>query len=400
MPSDRRGWRAVLLATGIVCATTSAGCFTSSFARRAADTASERSFSSSANADHRSDASNTTPPGRVDASVRSASVDAADIPAAATIATPFLTAPGSASSTPAAEFPLELRAVPTGSNGKEKGTLGTPGQSAPPPEAEPAPPASTPLLDAAIKRVADITREQREAIASAPVPDSAEDAKRPQAAAPIAEQRILAPKTNTRDRPPSDQDVIPLPERISRSPEDDHPPAEPPSVKSKQEAPLAGPPNPAEPKTVEPKRSDVKAAESIPDEPVSELAIGDLRFCRKVLGFGSFEPLATDRVTAGQRLLLYCELTGIQYEERGDDFVSRISSRVEVKPAGAGPVLWSRELGDAQDVCRRRRRDYYVNYRVELPKTLAPGSYHLRLIQTDLVAGSATSGEIPFEITR
>ena len=132
----------------------------------------------------------------------------------------------------------------------------------------------------------------------------------------------------------------------------------------------------------------------------TELSIGDLRFCRKVLGFGSFEPLATDRVKAGQLLLIYCELIGIQYEERGDHFVSRISSRVEIKPAAGGPVLWSRELGDAQDVCRRRRRDYYVNYRVEVPKTLAPGAYRLRLLQTDLVAGSATAGEIPFEITR
>ena len=104
---------------------------------------------------------------------------------------------------------------------------------------------------------------------------------------------------------------------------------------------------------------------------------------------------ASRRVSA---ILLYCELTGIQYEERGDDFVSRISSRVEIKRASGGPMLWQRELGDAQDVCRRRRRDYYVNYRLELPKTLGPGSYRLRLLQTDLVAGATTSTDIPLEI--
>jgi hypothetical protein len=293
---------------------------------------------------------------------------------------------------PAAEFPLELQTVPAGSSGKDKGTLSVPGATVPPVKAEPAPPASTPLLDAAIQRVADITREQREAIAAIPVPEPAEDGMRPQAATPINQQRAPAPKTKTPDQHPPDQDVIPLPARISRTPEDDHPPAETPSVKPEHAAPLSKPQNPAE----------TPAAPPVPEEHehVAELSIGDLRLCRKVLGFGSFEPLTSDRVKAGQQLLVYCELTGIQYEERGDDFVSRISSRVEVKAADGGPVLWSRELGDAQDICRRRRRDYYVNYRVELPRTLAPGSYRLRLLQTDLVAGSAISGDIPFEITQ
>jgi hypothetical protein len=295
---------------------------------------------------------------------------------------------------PAAEFPLELQTVPAGSSGKDKGTQSVPGATAPPVKVEPAPPASTPLLDAAIQRVADITREQREAIAAIPVPEPAEDGMHSQAATPTNQQRAPAPKAKTPDQHPLDQDVIPLPARISRTPEDDHPPAEPPSVKPEHAAPLAGP--------GPPKPAETPAAAPVPEEQEhgTDLSIGDLRLCRKVLGFGSFEPLASDRVKPGQQLLVYCELTGIQYEERGDDFVSRISSRVEIKAADGGPVLWSRELGDAQDVCRRRRRDYYVNYRVELPRTLGPGSYRLRLLQTDLVAGSAISGDIPFEITR
>ena len=102
---------------------------------------------------------------------------------------------------------------------------------------------------------------------------------------------------------------------------------------------------------------------------------------------------------AGQRLLVYCELTGLQYELRDAVFVSRILSRVELKRASGGPVIWEQELGDAKDECRRRRRDYYVSYVVDLPKTLHPGSYRLRLLQTDLVAGSSTSADIPLEIT-
>ena len=129
------------------------------------------------------------------------------------------------------------------------------------------------------------------------------------------------------------------------------------------------------------------------------LGIGELRFCRSITGFGSFEPLADERVKAGQSLLVYCELTGLQYEKRDAGFASRISSRVELKRASGGPVVWEQELGNAEDTCRRRRRDYYVNCFVDLPKTLPPGSYRLRLLQTDLVAGSSTSADIPLEIT-
>ena len=43
-------------------------------------------------------------------------------------------------------------------------------------------------------------------------------------------------------------------------------------------------------------------------------------------------------------------------------------------------------------MCGSRRHDFYVNYRVDLPGYLAPGSYRLRLTQTDLVAESNDIG--------
>jgi hypothetical protein len=91
-------------------------------------------------------------------------------------------------------------------------------------------------------------------------------------------------------------------------------------------------------------------------------------------------------------------MTGMRYEAKDASFVSRLSSKIEISAAGSGPVLWARELGPAEDVCGSRRHDFYVNYRVDLPKTLPPGSYHLRLRQTDLVANRTTSGELSFEI--
>jgi hypothetical protein len=117
-----------------------------------------------------------------------------------------------------------------------------------------------------------------------------------------------------------------------------------------------------------------------------------------VLGFGSFESLDQNTVKAGQRLLVYCEMIGLQYEAKGHEFLSRLSSRIELRPAEHGPILWEQAMGTAEDRCGKRRRDYYVNYLVDLPKSLEPGPYHLRLIQTDLAAGRATSAEIPLRI--
>src|SRR5262249_49606548 len=103
-------------------------------------------------------------------------------------------------------------------------------------------------------------------------------------------------------------------------------------------------------------------------------------------------------VKAGQRLLVYCELTGMQYEEKCSEFVSRLASRIEIASVANGTTVWMQELGPAEDVCGSRRHDFYVNYRVDLPSSLPTGLYSLRLIQNDLVGQRSASAEIPVEI--
>jgi hypothetical protein len=130
------------------------------------------------------------------------------------------------------------------------------------------------------------------------------------------------------------------------------------------------------------------------------LAINELRLCRKVIGFGSFEPLGTTAVKAGQPLLIYCETDGVQYEADGVGFRSRLSSKLEIIAAGGEPGGWEHELGVAVDVCRRERHDYFASYRLEVPSTLPPGRYRLRITQTDLVTGSRATAEMGIEVSR
>ena len=128
------------------------------------------------------------------------------------------------------------------------------------------------------------------------------------------------------------------------------------------------------------------------------LHVTDLQFCGKVHGFGQVDLLDTGSLKAGQAVIVYCEVAGLRWRREGEGFRSRVSSRVEIVKHGETKPVWSQDRGAADDLCRRRRRDYYVNYRVSLPKSLAPGPYDLRLTQTDLVGERSTSATLGFAV--
>jgi hypothetical protein len=145
--------------------------------------------------------------------------------------------------------------------------------------------------------------------------------------------------------------------------------------------------------------SDLQSAVTALEERVP-LGVSGLRLCTKVLGFGAFEPLEDPKLKPGQSILIYCEPTGLRFETRGDASVVRLSSRIELVSAGDGRKIWEQDLGTAEDEFRGRRRDCFVNYRIALPSSVSPGDYRLLLFQTDLVANSSTTAELPVTLTR
>jgi hypothetical protein len=124
------------------------------------------------------------------------------------------------------------------------------------------------------------------------------------------------------------------------------------------------------------------------------------RLCHEVRGFGSFDPLETDLIRAGQPVLLYCELAGLRFQTHDDGFASRLSSKVELISTSTGTKVWERELGEVEDQCRSCRRDNYVSIKIHVPAAVLPGSYRLRLSQTDLTAHQSATAELPLRITR
>ena len=130
----------------------------------------------------------------------------------------------------------------------------------------------------------------------------------------------------------------------------------------------------------------------------ASLEIDDLRLCTKVNGFGSFEPFDASACKAGRPVIIYCEISNLRYEPSGDAFRSRLAAQVEILTAKEEKLISSHSLGTAEDLWPRKRRDYFVNYRINLPKTLAPGSYVLRLNQRDLNTDRTATRSLPFSV--
>ena len=49
-------------------------------------------------------------------------------------------------------------------------------------------------------------------------------------------------------------------------------------------------------------------------------------------------------------------------KEKRSEFVSRLSSKIEIGSVANGTIVWMHELGPAEDVCGSRRHDFFVNY--------------------------------------
>ena len=253
-------------------------------------------------------------------------------------------------------------------------------------------PTPTPMLDAALRR-AEVEEQQRaetiRAIATAqPIPPDPVPDPQPE---PVSEPE---PAPAEPAAPPTDEAVKPASAEVEVEVEAAKTPdpepvtaAEPPSVEPRPEP---------EPRTPEP---EPPAPSPITDEP-PPLTIGAATLCRKINGFGSFEPLNASALRPGKSALVYCELSGLEYRPEGDGFAAHVATRVELIRPDDGGKAWEISGEAPPDRCRTKRRDSYVGTLITLPESIAPGPYTLRLYQADAASGRTASAEIPVTIAR
>ena len=129
------------------------------------------------------------------------------------------------------------------------------------------------------------------------------------------------------------------------------------------------------------------------------LELVDLQLCAKVERFGDYVAFDPPARPAGKDVVIYCEVDGLHHELTPDGYQTRLAGRLEIVPAAGGPATIL-PLESAKETFPRRRRDYYIAYRKELPRTLAPGQYTLRVTLKDVFTDRSASRATALTIVR
>jgi hypothetical protein len=130
---------------------------------------------------------------------------------------------------------------------------------------------------------------------------------------------------------------------------------------------------------------------------VGSLTVRNLTFCKKVLGYGAYEPHEATRFSPGQQLTLYVEVENYHCASTEKGFVTLLGSSYELLDE-AGRRVGGDAFPDVEDTCRSRRRDFHIQYGLTLPAKIEPGSYRLQLTIRDRQGDKIGTSAIEFAI--
>lgn len=146
---------------------------------------------------------------------------------------------------------------------------------------------------------------------------------------------------------------------------------------------------------------------------LSELHINNLTFCTAAQSFGIYETTieggrwkhknyAERRFEPEQPVVLYFEIANFASEQHTSREFPDGAWRTSLAGSytivdSAGRPVQQRELKLRDDLCRNRRRDYFIAYKTWIPK-LNPGFYTLELLVEDTLANKIGTSSIDFEV--
>lgn len=132
-------------------------------------------------------------------------------------------------------------------------------------------------------------------------------------------------------------------------------------------------------------------------EAASPLELQNLEFIQSVDSFGQFKPFPSHDFQAKQEVLLYVEVDNFSSKDVGGQFETVLQSSYEIYDQG-GRRIDARHFPEVKDLCRVRRRDFYVPYRIYMPDDISPGTYRLELTVRDPSADKFGQSSIEFRI--
>lgn len=127
------------------------------------------------------------------------------------------------------------------------------------------------------------------------------------------------------------------------------------------------------------------------------LIVHNLTFCKSVRGFGIYEPLDRPKFQAGEQVKLYAEVDNYRSEQTEEGYRTLLATSYEIldesdRRADSG------EFPQVEDICRSRRRDFHIQYGVNLPTRIDPGTYRLELTIEDELSRKIGTASVEFEI--
>lgn len=131
----------------------------------------------------------------------------------------------------------------------------------------------------------------------------------------------------------------------------------------------------------------------------ADLTIPSIALCRKVSGFGTYEPMEA-RFVAGNRseAIVYCEVGNVSSQQNQQGIWESRLTQEAVLYTEDGQRIWSNPPRAIVDKSRNRRRDFCVAQLLVLPPNLSINRYILKVTVKDEQAKRMAEAAMPIQI--
>ena len=127
------------------------------------------------------------------------------------------------------------------------------------------------------------------------------------------------------------------------------------------------------------------------------LDVRNVVLCKEVTIWGNYREFEKYEFKPDQEVLLYFEVENFAVVESPQGYATEFVSSYEMFDT-AGRRVAELQLPVAQEVCKNRRRDYFVRYHLHIPKQLAAGEYTLQLTVEDQKGHKFGQGSVKFKV--
>jgi tetratricopeptide (TPR) repeat protein len=121
-------------------------------------------------------------------------------------------------------------------------------------------------------------------------------------------------------------------------------------------------------------------------------------FCEKIENYGRYERFKRDEFKPGQPVLLYAEVEHFKSEPTADgSYRAILKSTIDIFDS-RGALVQKMPFQPTEDLCARRRRDYYNSYEFVVPTQISSGRHTLKLTIEDQLSGQAACYTVDFVV--